>query len=75
MMRRTREGDFIIEYDGFTARVYDLTWKKLFDGPMEQVLREVEEKLEGELFDLHDLSLQPKTTNRVTSKRKQREWL
>ena len=45
-----KRGDFVIKIEGNVAKVYDRkSRKKLFDGSVEDVLRDLQAKIEGEV--------------------------
>lgn len=50
MTRLIRRGDFVIRIEGERAKVYDRkSRKKLFDGSIEDVFRDLNAKIEGEV--------------------------
>ena len=69
-MKRIHYGEYLIETDGRWARVFDkVSHRRLFEGDLDRVMRELEAKLEGALdFDL-------KLDFNGGSRRKKKGWL
>ena len=53
MVKVVKKGEFVIRIYGDHAKAYDRrSGRKLFDGSVEEVMRDIQAKIEGEMTEL-----------------------